>query len=233
MKLSRSKFITIHAALCALVMLFVLVPISIGPLQLAFIPIIAVIVSAHFLGVKHSLFTGLFFGIVSLVNHLIAPRALSPLFYNPAVSILPRILIGVSAYFATKGIQKISKKIPDIVSYAVGAVAGVITNTIGVLGMMLVFYYGRPIGSTALTFEWVAGVIVTNSILEIVLCTIIAPPVVIALRAAFKIAPIKSSLIPSRGDKKEPVETIAPAGESVAAKVETVEKTENSQVDKD
>src|SRR5690554_6555235 len=98
MKLTRTKFITVNALLCAIVLLFILVPITIGTVQLAFIPLVAVIISAEFVGWKNGLFTGLFFGIVSLASAYLRPASLLYFaFQNPMVSILPRILIGISA----------------------------------------------------------------------------------------------------------------------------------------
>ena len=72
----------------------------------------------------------------------------------------------------------------ELTASAVGALTGVLTNTIGVLGMILAFYFGTPFGSSgsAITWQWLTGVIVTNSILEIVDCTVVTPPIVFALK---------------------------------------------------
>lgn len=193
LSMSKTKFIAVNSVLCALVLLFVFVPISIGALQLAVIAILATIISAEFYGWKNGLFTGGFFGVVSLINHLARPGVLSFAFYNPLVSIVPRLLIGVVSYFVVKGLKKafskkyeettnVGKNSIDIFCYAMGAAAGVITNTVGVLGMILAFYHGRAIGSSAIGFPWVAGVILTNSLLEIAICTVITPPIILALK---------------------------------------------------
>ncbi|MFW5780707.1 MAG: ECF transporter S component [Bacillota bacterium] len=189
MKLSRTKFITVNALLCAIVLLFILFPITIGTVQLAFIPLVAVIISAEFVGLKNGIFTGLFFGIVSLISAFIRPSLLYFAFQNPMVSVLPRILIGIAAYFATKGFRKLFPKLPEMISYGVGAFAGVVTNTIGVLGMILLWYYNTPLESvgTAITWEFISGIIVTNSLLEILICTVITPPIVFALRKAMRV----------------------------------------------
>lgn len=188
MKLTRNQLITINALLCAIVLLFVFVPITIGTVQLAFIPLVAIIVSAEFIGWKNGMFTGLFFGLVSLISAIVRPSPLSFAFYNPMVSIVPRVLIGLSAYFAAAGVKKISSKIPDYVSYSVGAIAGVVTNTVGVLGMIAAFYFGTTLEGTATAITWpfIAGIIVSNSLLEIAICAVIVPPIVMALKTAFK-----------------------------------------------
>lgn len=188
MKLNRNQFITINALLCAIVLLFVFFPISIGTVQLAFIPLVAIIISAEFVGLKSGILTGSFFGIVSFISSFIRPGILVFAFQNPAISILPRVLIGISAYFAALGVRKLLPKLPDVISYAAGAMAGVITNTVGVLGLILAFYYGRPLGTTGLviSFPFITGIIVSNSLIEILICAVITPPIVLALKKAFK-----------------------------------------------
>lgn len=185
----KSQVIAINALLCALVLLFVFFPLSIGVLSLAIIPIIAIIVSAEIMGIFNGMLTGLFFGIVSLISAFVRPNVLSFAFYNPLVSILPRILIGVVAFLVAKAVAKMLPRLPKIFSYAAGACFGVITNTVGVLGMILLFYNGRMMsGGSAITFPWVMGIVVSNSILEVVVCTLVTPPIVLALTKALKTA---------------------------------------------
>ncbi|MDD4316452.1 MAG: ECF transporter S component [Clostridia bacterium] len=189
MKLTKTQFLTTNALLFAIVILFAIFPFAIGTVQLAFIPLIAIIISAQFIGLKNGLITGLFFGLLSLTIAFIHPASvLYFAFQNPLVSVLPRILIGVSAYFAAVGFRKLFPKLPEIISYAVGSAAGVITNTAGVLGLILAFYYGRPLGSSgsAISIEFISAIIVSNSLLEILICTVITPPIIIALKKAFK-----------------------------------------------
>ncbi len=179
----KSQVVAINALLCALVLLFIFFPIKIGIVSLAVIPIIAVIISAEVLGVFNGALTGLFFGFISLIGNLIQPSVLSFAFYNPMVSIVPRILIGVASFYVAKGLFSLFPKLPKIFGYAAGAAAGVITNTIGVLGMILAFYDGKILqGGSAISMEWVMGIVVTNSILEIVVCTIVTPPIVLAVK---------------------------------------------------
>lgn len=183
----KSQVISINALLCALVLLFVFFPVSIGVLSLAIIPIIAIIVSAEIMGVFNGMLTGLFFGIVSLASAFIRPNVLSFAFYNPLVSIMPRILIGVVAFYVAKGVTLLLPKLPKLFSYASGACFGVITNTVGVLGMILLFYNGRMLGGgSAITLPWICGIVISNSILEIIVCTLVTPPIVLALQKVLK-----------------------------------------------
>lgn len=63
---------------------------------------------------------GLIFGVYSFLN------ATNPIFANPLIAILPRIFIGVVAYYSYKYLWK---------SSAIAAALGTLTNTIGVLGL--------------------------------------------------------------------------------------------------
>lgn len=196
---SRSQIITMNAVLCALVLTFVLFPIKIGILSLAVIPLVAVIIAAELFGFVNGMLMGLFFGLCSLLSAFIQPNVLSFAFYNPLVSIVPRVLIGLTAYFSAAGVHTLFLKIAekrqkellppakvtiDLFANAVGAVVGVVTNTAGVLGMILAFHFGKPIGSTgsAIGWEWLAGVIISNSILEVAVCAVVTPPIVFAVK---------------------------------------------------
>lgn len=187
MKLTRNQLITINALLCAIVLLFVLVPISIGTVQLAFIPLVAIIISAEVVGLKNGIITGLFFGIVSFISSFSSPSILYFAFNNPLVSVLPRILIGIGAYYAAFGFKKLFPKLPPVISYGVGAAAGVIINTVGVLGMILALYHGRTLSiGSAINMQFISAIVIANSLLEILICTVITPPIVLAIKMAFK-----------------------------------------------
>lgn len=189
MKLTKSQFITINALLFAIVLLFVIFPLAIGTVQLAFIPLVAIIISAQFIGLKNGIITGLFFGLVSMTIAYVRPTSILYFaFQNPLISLLPRVLIGIAAYFAAVGFKKLFPKLPAVFSYAVGSAAGVIINTVGVLGLILAIYNGRPLGTkgSAISIEFIAAIIIKNSLIEILICTLITPPIILALKKAFK-----------------------------------------------
>ncbi len=188
MKLSRTQFITVNALLCAIVLLFVLVPMQIATIHLAFVPLVAIIISAEFVGLKNGIFTGFFFGLVSLITSYITPTSILYFaFQNPLISIVPRVFIGISAHFVTKGVQKLLPKLPQVFSFGAGAFAGVITNTIGVLGLILLIYYGRNLaGGVVINLKFISAIVLSNSLIEILICTAITPPIVLALKKAFK-----------------------------------------------
>lgn len=187
---TRTQRLTVYAFLCALILLFLVIPLQIGPVQLAVIPLLAVIVGAETAGWRGGLFTGLFFGLISFAGAYLQPTLLSPAFQNPLVSVLPRVFIGLSAYGAAKGLTVLFKKLPASVAYAAGAAAGVMTNTFLVVGMILAFYFGRTYflgdASVYIGWEWMTVLLGGNFLIEILVAVIAVPPVVLAIRKAKK-----------------------------------------------
>jgi uncharacterized membrane protein len=92
---------------------------------------------------------GLIFGVFSLIQAAVAPTApADTIFTNPLISVLPRLFIGPVAWLVYNALKK--HEIPAIL---VSGIAGSLTNTILVLGMIGVFgLYPWPIiGVTAVT----------------------------------------------------------------------------------
>ena len=74
---------------------------------------------------------GTIFGIFSFL------QATTPLFKDPLVAILPRIFIGITAYFTYAGLKRANEYLALIVA----AVVGTLTNTVLVLGMAVIRGY--------------------------------------------------------------------------------------------
>lgn len=104
--------------------------------------------------------TGLIFGLHSFM------RAGSPIFADPLVAILPRVLIGVVAYY----VYRLTG------SVALAAAFGTITNTAGVLGIAVMRGYLPAPAAWA--------VAVTHGIPEIVVAVLITALVYRSLRRA-------------------------------------------------
>ena len=81
-------------------------------------------------------FVGLIFGLFSIYQNLTAPSVLSPALINPLVSVLPRILIGITSYYAYKAVRSKSMSL----KIGVGAVVGSLTNTLLVMSMIILLY---------------------------------------------------------------------------------------------
>ena len=156
--------------------------IPIGPIK-ATIMHIPVIIGAIIEGPVVGAIIGLIFGLTSLWNAITQPVLLSPLFYNPLVSVLPRILIGIVAYYVYQGVYKVSKKV-----YASGFIAGIIgslANTAGVLGMIYILYADKYLtlieqqGSSAAKLLF--GVVLTSGVPEALVAGLIVSAVSVAL----------------------------------------------------
>lgn len=216
--------------------------IPIGPAN-ATIMHIPVIIGAIIEGPIVGALVGLIFGIFSLIRAITAPTVLSPLFYNPLVSILPRVLIGITAYYSYILFKKLGKK-PSIVllgimwtsimlylsydlynemkvvnsiftmsvifkfilifitilvgyySYRkfkenaveiiISSMVGTLTNTIGVLFMIYLFYGERFVkligGDTEFVGKAILSLGVANGIPEVIVAMIIVSGVIIGLK---------------------------------------------------
>ncbi|HEX2947772.1 MAG TPA: ECF transporter S component [Clostridia bacterium] len=156
------------------------------PMAKATIMQIPVVIGAILEGPIVGVTVGLIFGVFSIIQNFTNPTILSFALVNPLVSVLPRMLIGVTAYY--------SYKIPfiknDIVKTGIGAAIGSLTNTAGVLGMIYLLYASQyaaakniPVGTAAKTIFVVA---LTNGLPEVVVCVLITIPVVLAVRKIMK-----------------------------------------------
>lgn len=64
----------------------------------------------------------------------------------------------------------------------VSAALGVCANTALVLGMIWLFYGGKTVGDSAITSEFMAGLVSLNFVIEIAVMTVLTPPIVYAIR---------------------------------------------------
>ena len=106
-----------------------LIPVPIPLIGNATIMHIPAIVGGVLEGPVVGLLAGLIFGIFSFLY------AESPVFANPLVAILPRLLIGVVAWAVFVGLRRFSV---DLASVAAGLL-GSLANTVGVLGLAVLF----------------------------------------------------------------------------------------------
>lgn len=168
------------------------ISIFLGLTGLGFIPIppvkatimhIPVIIGAIVEGPIVGALVGLVFGLFSMYQNFTAPGPASFIFWNPIIALVPRILIGIVAYYVYTIIKKKIKN--QSVSIAIASICATLINTIGVLGLTYVFYlerYSAILGINPKT----AGVAIatigaTNGIPEAVVSAVISVPVIIAL----------------------------------------------------
>jgi uncharacterized membrane protein len=128
---------------------------------------IPVIVAAVLEGPVAGTVVGLIFGVTSLVKAAVAPVGpLDPLFTNPLVSVLPRLLIGVVAWAVYKLFRG---KLTPLAAGAAGAVGG-FANTVLVLTMLGLSAADQIAGvlglETAAIPAFLAGIALSNGLVE-------------------------------------------------------------------
>ncbi|MEI7770964.1 MAG: ECF transporter S component [Chloroflexales bacterium] len=123
---------------------------------------VPVIIGAVLEGPVVGSLVGLIFGIFSLIQG-------GPLFANPLISVVPRILIGITSWLAYRSLQKVNVD----VAAAVAGIVGTLTNTILVVGGLVGF--GLIPAAAVVTILPQAGV-------ELVLAAILTPLVVRGVR---------------------------------------------------
>lgn len=147
---------------------------------------IPVIIGAIMLGGKMGAGLGLVMGLTTLTRAFIAPTGPLDLFFrNPVVSVIPRILIGISAYWMYVMLKKFIKK--EGVTLIIASALGSVANTVFTLGMLMLVYSKQigelsssELGITAGAF--MLSIITTNAIGELLVTTLLVPPVIMALR---------------------------------------------------
>ena len=125
-------------------------------------------------------------GLTTLSRAFIAPTGPLDLFFrNPLVSVLPRILIGITVYAIYTIIKKVIKK--ESVALIITSALGSIANTVFTLGMLMLVYSkqigelaGSELGITASAL--MLSIITTNAVGELIVTALLVPPIVMALR---------------------------------------------------
>ena len=74
------------------------------------------------------------------------------------------------------------KKPLAIVIDGVSSALGVCANTALVLGMIWLLYNGKTVGDSAITPEFMMGLVSLNFVIEIIVMTVLTPPIVYAIR---------------------------------------------------
>lgn len=155
------------------------VPLPIAKATIMHVP---VIIGSIIEGPLAGMMIGLMFGVFSIIQNIMAPNLLSFVFYNPLVSVMPRVLIGITSYYA----YKFTFGNKETLKIGIGAAIGSLTNTVGVLGMIYLLYaaeYAKAKGiAVDAATKAIFGVAFTNGIIEAILAVVITTPVVIAIK---------------------------------------------------
>ena len=161
------------------------ISIMLGMTPLGFIPIgaakattmhIPVIIGGIVAGPYVGGMVGLIFGIFSIIQAMSNPTPLSFAFLNPLVSVLPRVLIGISSAYIYIFLNNINIKSSKI-SVGLSAVVGSLVNTFGVLGMMYLIFAGNIVETMGLSSggagKFVMGIGLLNGIPEAIIAAIV------------------------------------------------------------
>lgn len=162
---------------------------------------IPVIVGSIALGPKRGAILGGIFGLTSLINNTASP-GLTSFVFSPFVEIgdsmggsplsliicfIPRILVGVVPYYVYTALQKRSKA-PEKrrkFSLLLAGVAGSMTNTILVMGLIFVIFGHEYAAAREIAYEAILGVILStvaiNGTIEAIVAALITSAVVFAL----------------------------------------------------
>ena len=165
------------ALFAAIILLMAFTPI--GYIQLPIIKAtiihVPVIIGSIVLGPKKGAVLGALFGLTSFISNTFMPTLLSfafspaiPLpgtaqgsFWSLLICFVPRILVGVVAYYVFALFQKLMKKSPkgEFLSLALGALFGSFTNTILVMGSIYMVFKDAYAAAKGIPADAVMGAV--------------------------------------------------------------------------
>ena len=204
----RTQRMVVLAMFTAIIFLMAFVIPAIG-----FIPLphmrattihIPVIVGALLLGPKYGAVLGFMFGLVSLIKNTFNPNitsfVFSPFYNLPGqdsgswlsliIVFVPRILVGVTPWFASAGLKKAMKGKHMPVNWAISGVVGSLTNTLLVMHLIFVFFgedwHGVVERAIDTVYIAILAVIAFNGIPEAVVAGVIVAALMGALTVALK-----------------------------------------------
>ena len=237
----KIRKITTAGVLLALILVFLLVPMNFtGIVDLAVVAIIAVLLACQYEGFVMGIFCGLTFGLASLISSFTTGSGalLAPAFHNPLISILPRLIVPITTYFSYIGMRKLFKtayskkksnkknfnekhanRISVLTSSLVSSVVGVTTNTALVMSMLYAFHAGDTFGNTVIGTALLISVLSVNFPIELAVCAVATPSIVLALKVAFHKTNDKYYFKPTTESAETSEQTVA--GEELPENIET------------
>lgn len=144
---------------------------------------IPVIIGAILEGPVVGIAVGLIFGLFSMYQNITAPGLTSFIFWNPIIALIPRVLIGIVAYYSFKLLK--SKIKNTGVCAGIASILATLTNTIGVLGLTYILYLDKYAQAREISKDAVAGTLITvgltNGIPEAIVSALITIPIVVTM----------------------------------------------------
>lgn len=200
---NKTRKLTLLGVLIAVQIVLTMINIGLIPLPIikGTILHIPVIVGAVLLGPAEGIILGAAFGILSVITNTIQPGltsfVFSPFvtvgntngnFLSLIVAIVPRVLIGITAYYSYKLVRKVDQT--KIFSYATAGIVGALTNTIFVMGSIYIFFGQQYAAAQQMAFselfKAIMLVIAGNGIPEAIAAAIIVPAICKPLSLIFK-----------------------------------------------
>lgn len=192
---NQTQKMVLTAAFAAIIIVMANVPF-LGYIPLGFMKAttlhIPVIIGAVLMGPASGAFLGFIFGLTSFLQATFQPSVtsfcFSPFysvgdfhgnFYSLIVCFVPRILIGVVAYFVFAALMKVLKgkrKVKETIALPIAGVLGSMTNTILVMGGIYVFFGEQYMAATSKVgalFGVIMAVVVGNGIPEAIVCAVL------------------------------------------------------------
>ncbi len=146
---------------------------------------VPVAIGAMVLGPWYGLFFGLLFGATSMYQAALGGLPTAPMFLNPMVSVLPRLVVPIAAYLMYKLFDKLLKGKKRLISGAIGGIFASLTNTVLVLGAIYVFYGARAAAMIGIAPETLLtvllGVVVSSGLPEAAASGLLCGPIMAAL----------------------------------------------------
>ena len=187
-KQSLNYKIAVTGIMGALTVLLAFTPI--GYIQVGFVAItlvhIPTVLATVAAGLVPGVACGAIFGVSSLIVAATSQAGLNPLFLNPAVSILPRVLFPIIVW----GIYKLFDLIPHMpktISASIGAALGTLAHTFLVMGSLFIIYAKRVMELLNMDITqinpckafWIvtSATIASNGIWEIIAATVLTAAV--------------------------------------------------------
>ncbi len=181
---NNTLFITKTAIVIALVGLLGLTPVGFiyfGNLQITTVHLVVILI-AILLGRTQAIIAGATFGVTSLITAITTATIFSPIFLNPLVSIVPRILLGLVAYYLFQFCLFLFAKVKaEKTKYSIAAIITAIVAT---------FIHTVLVVALIWVFKWLSPEL-TSEILNVTLLAILS----INLPAEIAVAAVGSGLV--------------------------------------
>ena len=206
MRNNRVSEMTFLAMFIAIIAVMSFVPwlgfITIGGVAITIIHI-PVLIGAIFGGKKVGIILATTFGVFSMIRAFMTPDAFNVFFQNPLVSILPRVLFGVSIWYIYTGLYRFLKpvivneeaeegkkhkliQLNELTVLGITFALSSLAHTVITLSALYVFSFNSQLyldifgDASVLRFVWL--ILLSNGFIEVGLAVIIGAPITWRLR---------------------------------------------------